>query len=122
LRWDAKNERASLSTAGPTLAKAAGINQEIVVDLISRTPAGQGHIRTVWPDKALVDDPAPAFMLDLAYKDAGLALEAAAGLKLPLTTGSAGRQIYAIATAQGHVREDWTTGTFRSFRILADLV
>lgn len=113
----------NLATAeGLALAEAAGIRQEIVVDVISRTPAGQGHIGTAWPDKALKDDPAPAFMLDLAYKDMGLALEAAARLNVPLTTGAAGRQIYAIARAQGHGQEDWTTGIFRTVRTLAGIV
>ena len=112
----------NLATAeGLALAEAAGISNEIVADVISQTPAGRGHIGTTWPDKALKDDPAPAFMLDLAYKDMGLALQTAARLNVPLTTGSAGRQIYAIARAQGRGREDWTTGIFRTVKALAGL-
>lgn len=112
----------NLATAeGLALAEAAGISHDIVADVISQTPAGQGHIRTTWPDKALKDDPTPAFMLDLAYKDMGLALDTAARLNVPLATGSAGRQIYAMARAQGHGREDWTTGIFRTIRTLAGL-
>ena len=112
----------NLATAeGLALAEAAGISNDIVADVISQTPAGQGHIRTTWPDKALKDDPTPAFMLDLAYKDMGLALDTAARLNVPLATGSAGRQIYAIARAQGHGQEDWTTGIFRTIRTLTGL-
>lgn len=112
----------NLATAeGLVLAEAAGISQDIVTDVISQTPAGQGHIRTTWPEKALKDDPTPNFMLDLAYKDMGLALETGARLNVPLTTGSAGRQIYAMARAQGHGREDWTTGIFRTLKTLAGL-
>ena len=112
----------NLATAeGLALADAAGNSPDIVVDVISQTPAGQGHIRTTWPDKALKDDPTPAFMLDLAYKDMGLALDTAARLNVPLATGSAGRQIYAMARVQGHGREDWTTGIFRTIRTLAGL-
>ena len=112
----------NLATAeGLALAEAAGISQDIVADVIGQTPAGLGHIRTTWPDKALKDDPTPAFMLDLAYKDMGLALETAARLNVPLATGSAGRQIYAMARAQGRGRDDWTTGIFRTVRTLAGL-
>lgn len=112
----------NLATAeGLVLAEAAGINRKTVVDVISQTPAGQGHIGTTWPDKALKDDPTPAFMLDLAYKDVGLALDAAARLNVPLTTGSAGRQIYAMARAQGRGGNDWTTGILRTVRSLAGL-
>ena len=112
----------NLATAeGLALAEAAGIGQDIVADVIGQTPAGLGHIRTTWPDKALKDDPTPAFMLDLAYKDMGLALETAARLNVPLATGSAGRQIYAMARVQGRGRDDWTTGIFRTVRTLAGL-
>jgi 4-hydroxybutyrate dehydrogenase/sulfolactaldehyde 3-reductase len=112
----------NLATAeGLALAEAAGIGKEIVAEVIGQTPAGQGHIRTTWPDKALVDDPTPAFMLDLAYKDVGLALETAARLNVPLATGAAGRQIYAMARSQGRGRDDWTTGIFRTVRALAGL-
>ena len=42
-----------------TLGLAAGIELDKMVEVISQTPAGQGHIRTTWPQKALVDDPTP---------------------------------------------------------------
>ena len=63
-----------------------------------------------------MDDPAPAFMLDLAAKDLGLALQAGGAAQVPLSTGAAARQVYAIAQAQKHGREDWTTGIFRTLR------
>lgn len=90
--------------------------------MLSQTPAGRGHIQTTWPDKALKDDPTPAFMLDLAHKDLGLALDMAAQSNVPATTGAAGRQIYAMARAQGRGRDDWTTGIFRTLRSLSGLI
>lgn len=112
----------NLATAeGITLAQAAGVDPSAVVAVISHTPAGCGHIRTTWPEKALKDEPSPAFMLDLAHKDMGLALELAAQLNVPLTTGAAGRQIYALARAQGRGGDDWTTGILRTVRALAGL-
>lgn len=107
----------NLATAeGLTMGLKAGIALDTMVEVLSQTPAGQGHIRTTWPEKALKDDPEPAFMLDLASKDLGLALESAAALKVPLATGAAARQIYAMAQSAGRGREDWTTAIFRTLR------
>jgi 4-hydroxybutyrate dehydrogenase / sulfolactaldehyde 3-reductase len=53
----------NLATAeGLALGLKAGLAQEVMVEVISQTPAGQGHIRTTWPEKALKDNPEPAFM------------------------------------------------------------
>ena len=110
----------NLATAeGLTLVKAGGVEIEVARQVLSQTPAGQGHINTTWPDKALKDDPSPAFMLDLAHKDLGLALDTAARLNVPLTTGGAGRAIYNAARARGYGRDDWTTAIFRTVRALA---
>ena len=106
---------------GMALGLAAGADQATMVEVIEKTPAGMGHISTTWPGKALIDDPSPAFMLDLARKDLGLALRAAASAKIPLATGSVAREIYSIASAAGRGEEDWTTGIYRTVRDLARL-
>lgn len=109
----------NLATAeGMTLATTGGVDPEVAREVMSLTPAGQGHLNTAWPDKALKDDPEPAFMLDLAYKDLGLALETAAKMNVPLATGGAGRSIYSAARAMGHGRSDWTTGIYRTVQAL----
>lgn len=104
---------------GMALGLAAGVDQSTMVEVIQKTPAGMGHINTTWPSKALVDDPSPAFMLDLARKDLGLALMAAQSAKVPLATGSVAREIYNVASAAGHGDEDWTTGIYRAVKELA---
>jgi 4-hydroxybutyrate dehydrogenase/sulfolactaldehyde 3-reductase len=109
-----------VTAEGMALGLAAGADQDTMVEVISQTPAGLGHIKTTWPAKALADDPSPAFMLDLARKDLGLALTAAADAKVPLATGSVTREIYNIASAAGHGREDWTTGIYRTVKHLAN--
>jgi 3-hydroxyisobutyrate dehydrogenase-like beta-hydroxyacid dehydrogenase len=53
---------------GFTLGLAAGLQLEDIVEVISQTPAGLGHIATTWPEKALKDDPAPAYMQGQAQK------------------------------------------------------
>ncbi len=109
----------NLATAeGLAMGEKAGLDLEIMAEVLSHTPAGRGHITTTWPEKALKDDPSPAFMLDLATKDLGLAVDLAANLKVPLATGAVSRQLYQVAQARGHGREDWTTGIYRTLKAL----
>lgn len=107
-----------VTAEGLAFGLAAGVDQETMVEVISQTPAGLGHITTAWPAKALIDDPSPAFMLDLARKDIGLALMAAADAKVPMATGGAAQAVYTVASAAGHGEEDWTTGIFRAVKDL----
>ncbi len=110
----------NLATAeGLAMGLKAGLELDVMVEVLAQTPAGRGHLTTAWPEKALKDDPSPAFMLDLASKDLGLAVELAADLKVPLAAAAVSRQLYQVAQAQGHGREDWTTGLFRTLRALA---
>ncbi|MBM3524108.1 MAG: sulfolactaldehyde 3-reductase, partial [Alphaproteobacteria bacterium] len=104
-----------------TLAETCGVAREVALEVMRATPAGRGHMNTTWITKALKDDPAPDFMLDLAFKDLGLALETAGAKNVPLATGAAARQIYALARGQGHGRHDWTTAIYRTVRRLSGL-
>jgi 4-hydroxybutyrate dehydrogenase/sulfolactaldehyde 3-reductase len=72
------------------------------------TVAGQGHMATTYPAKVLRNDLIPGFMVDLAHKDLGLALELASELKTDTPTATAARPIYELARAEGHGRHDWT--------------
>ena len=109
----------NLATAeGVAMGQKAGLDLAVMAEVLSHTPAGRGHITTTWPEKALKDDPSPAFMLDLATKDLGLAVDLAADLQVPLATGAVSRQLYQVAQARGHGRDDWTTGIFRTLKAL----
>lgn len=109
----------NLATAeGLAMGLKAGLDLEVMTEVLAHTPAGRGQLTTAWPDKALKDDPSPAFMLDLATKDLGLAVELAADLRVPLAAAAVSRQFYQVAQAQGHGREDWTTGLFRTLKDL----
>lgn len=109
----------NLATAeGLAMGQKAGLDLEVMAEVLSHTPAGRGHITTTWPEKALKDDPSPAFMLDLATKDLGLAVDLAAALQVPLATGAVSRQLYQVAQARGHGRDDWTTAVFRTIKSL----
>ncbi|MEM7538950.1 MAG: NAD-binding protein, partial [Chloroflexota bacterium] len=50
----------------------------------------------------------PAFMLDLAHKDLGLALDLANAVNVPVSMGAAAREVYSFARNQGRGAEDWT--------------
>ena len=106
---------------GFALGLKSGVSQEVMVEVVSKTPAGLGHVTTTWPDKALSDNASPAFMLDLARKDIGLALAAGGACKIPLSTGSVAREFYNLASAAGHGEEDWTTGIYRTMKDLSKI-
>jgi 4-hydroxybutyrate dehydrogenase/sulfolactaldehyde 3-reductase len=110
-----------VTAEGLALGLKSGVSQEVMVEVISKTPAGLGHITTAWPEKALSDSASPAFMLDLARKDIGLALTAGASCKVPLSTGSVAREFYNVASAAGHGEEDWTTGIYRTIKTLSKI-
>jgi 4-hydroxybutyrate dehydrogenase/sulfolactaldehyde 3-reductase len=110
-----------VTAEGLALGLKSGVSQEVMVEVISKTPAGLGHITTAWPEKALSDNASPAFMLDLARKDIGLALTAGASCKVPLSTGSVAREFYNVASAAGHGEEDWTTGIYRTIKTLSKI-
>ena len=110
----------NLATAeGFAMAEAAGVAPAALVEVLGYTPAGRGHLHTTWPEKALKDDPTPAFKLNLAHKDMGLALAMAAQLRVPAVTGAAGREVYAMARAQGRGEDDWITGILRTVKALS---
>ena len=50
----------------------------------------------------------PAFMIDLADKDLGIALELAAKVNAPSELGAAAKSTYKTAKAEGRGKQDWT--------------
>lgn len=103
-----------------TLAERSGVDRDLLIEVLMGTTAGQGHLATTYPAKVLKGDVTPGFMVDLAHKDMGLALDFAAGLKTPIPMGAAARQVYASAQVQGRGRDDWTA-ILETVRTLAGL-
>ena len=91
-----------------TLAQKSGLDPELARTVMLGTTAGQGHMATTYPAKVLRGDHSPGFMIDLAYKDLGLALELARQLGVPVPTAEAAYPVYTRAHEQGHGREDWS--------------
>jgi 4-hydroxybutyrate dehydrogenase / sulfolactaldehyde 3-reductase len=90
------------------LAEASGLDPQLARKVMLGTVAGQGHMSTTYPAKVLRNDLTPGFMVDLADKDLGLALELASQLGVNVPTASAARKAYELARRQGHGRHDWT--------------
>lgn len=98
----------ALSAEAAVLCEALGLSFDVALQVMSGTPAGKGHFTTSWPNKVLKGDLSPAFMIDLAHKDLGIALDVANQLHVPMPLGAASREVYNQARAAGRGRQDWT--------------
>src|SRR5207247_9998401 len=87
------------------LAEASGLDPQLARKVMLGTVAGQGHMDTTYPAKVLRNDLTPGFMVDLAHKDLGLALDLAAQLRLAAPTAMAARQAYVDSRNEGHGRD-----------------
>ncbi|WP_024548010.1 sulfolactaldehyde 3-reductase [Siccibacter turicensis] len=98
----------ALSAEAAALCEALGLSFDVALKVMNGTPAGKGHFTTTWPNKVLKGDLSPAFMIDLAHKDLGIALDVANQLHVPMPLGAASREVYSQARAAGRGRQDWT--------------
>jgi 4-hydroxybutyrate dehydrogenase/sulfolactaldehyde 3-reductase len=98
----------ALTAEALTLAERSGLDPELARKVMLGTAAGQGHMAGTYPAKVLKGDLEPGFMIDLAHKDLGLALDLGKSLGLPLATGAASIGAYDQARAEGRGRQDWT--------------
>ncbi|OKP29083.1 MULTISPECIES: sulfolactaldehyde 3-reductase [Serratia] len=98
----------ALSAEAAVLCEALGLSFNVALQVMSGTPAGKGHFTTTWPNKVLKGDLSPAFMIDLAHKDLGIALDVANQLHVAMPMGAASREVYSQARASGRGRQDWS--------------
>ena len=98
----------ALSAEAAVLCEALGLSFDVALQVMSGTPAGKGHFTTTWPNKVLKGDLSPAFMIDLAHKDLGIALDVANQLHVAMPMGAASREVYSQARANGRGRQDWS--------------
>ena len=90
------------------LAERSGLDPDLARNVMLGTAAGQGHFGSTYPAKVLKGDLTPGFMVDLAHKDLGLALDLAKDIGAPVDTGLAARAAYEQARAQKRGGQDWT--------------
>ncbi len=110
----------ALSAEAATLSEAIGLDFDAALAVMNGTPAGKGHFNTTWPGKVLAGDLSPAFMVDLAHKDLGIALDLANQVNVPMPCGAASRELYSITRAAGRGRQDWTA-VFEQLRVTSGL-
>ena len=91
-----------------TLAEGTGLDRDLAIEVMSGTAAGQGHMSTTYPVRVLKGDLSPAFMIDLAKKDLGIALDLSTDLDIPLTLARTADQTYEAAQTDGRGAQDWT--------------
>ena len=77
------------------------LDRDTVIEVLMGTTAGRGHLGTTYPAKALAGDLEPGFMVDLALKDLGLALEMSAHADSPAVMGAAALPVYDEAHRKG---------------------
>ena len=98
----------ALSAEAAPLCEALGLNFDVALTVMKGTPANKGHFTTTWPNKVLKGDLSPAFMVDHAHKDIGLALDVANRLHTSLPMGAMAREVYNQMRAGGRGKQDWT--------------
>lgn len=97
-----------LTAEALTMAEALGLNVDLAKDVLCGTTAGRGHLNTTYPAQVLAGNLDPGFMIKLADKDMGLALETAGQINAPAAMGSVSRQMMSIAKIKGRGDQDWT--------------
>lgn len=103
------------------LGLRAGADPKIIFDVMSKSTGNCWALQKRTPVAGIVDGVpanegfAPGFMVDLMHKDLGLVMAAAAELRLPLAVTAVAQQMYALASTQGHGREDFSA----VFKVLA---
>ena len=91
-----------------TFSEATGLDQNIALEVMGGTAAGRGHMSTTYPSKVLKGDLEPAFMIDLAKKDLGIAIKFSKTLGVPISLAIEAEKIYTDAQADGRGQQDWT--------------
>jgi len=90
------------------LAEGAGLDRDTAIEVLMGTTAGRGHLGTTYPVQVLSGNLDPGFMVDLARKDLGLALEMGADNDSPTVMGAAAVPVDDAAQLHGLGRRDWT--------------
>ena len=84
------------------IAEGAGLDRDIAIEVLIGTTAGRGHLGTTYPAKVLAGVLEPGFMVDLAHKDLGLALQMSADAGTSRSMGVLRPAVLRIRSRAGH--------------------
>ncbi len=91
------------------LGVKAGADVETMAKIIGMSTGASWQLSNQFPLRAFNGSFQPGFMTDLLHKDLGLALDLAAENQSPTVLTAVTRQLYEMARAAGHGRDDYTT-------------
>ncbi|HVB74497.1 MAG TPA: NAD(P)-dependent oxidoreductase [Ktedonobacteraceae bacterium] len=91
------------------LGVKAGADVDTMAKIISVSTGASWQLSNQFPLRAFNGSFEPGFMTDLLYKDLGLALDLASENKTPAAMTALTRQMYEMARATGHGRDDYTS-------------
>lgn len=97
-----------LTAEAVSLAEAIGLDRKLTVETLRGTAAGKGLMHSNFYKKAFQGDFSPAFMVDLARKDLGIALDLAGRSGLPMAVARGADMVYERAQRNTLGQMDWT--------------
>jgi 4-hydroxybutyrate dehydrogenase/sulfolactaldehyde 3-reductase len=97
-----------LTAEAVALAEAVGLDRDLTVETLRGTAAGKGLMHSNFYKKAFQGDFSPAFMVDLARKDLGIALDLAGQSGLPMAVAEGADTVYERAQQNTLGQMDWT--------------
>ena len=86
----------------------SGLSMETMVDVVRASSGGTWVLENHFPNTVLKNQHEPGFMLDLMYKDIGLAVSLADDVAVPVPVGALVRQVYQNGRAAGLGRKDFS--------------
>jgi 3-hydroxyisobutyrate dehydrogenase len=99
---------AAATTEAFVLGVKAGVDVNTMAKVIGMSTGASWQLTNPFVLRAFKGNFNPGFMTDLLHKDLGLALDLAAENRTPVAMTSLARQLYEIARATGHGRDDYT--------------
>ena len=91
------------------LGVKAGADVETMAKIIAVSTGGNWQLANQFPVRAFKGNFQPGFMTDLLHKDLGLVLDLAAENQVTMPIAALTRQLYEMARATGHGRDDYTS-------------
>lgn len=91
------------------LGSKLGLDIETMKAVTGSTTATNGQFQIALANKVLKDDIEPGFTIDLAFKDLGLAMAAAAENRIGLPVGAAAYSVFGAARATRFASKDYSS-------------